>query len=60
MEIGDATARVEFDGGRYTLASVEADEGRRWRAGEVLLWLRDGEASVTVGDQIMVWGCRRR
>jgi len=53
-------ARVEFDGRRYTLAAVEADEGRRWRDGDVLLWLRNGEASVTVGDQVLAWGCRRR
>ncbi len=53
-------ARVEFDGRRYTLESLQAEEGRRWRDGEVLLWIRDGEASVTVGDQVMVWGCRRR
>jgi len=53
-------ARVEFDGRRYTLAAVEADEGRRWRDGDVLLWFRNGEASVTVGDQVLAWGCRRR
>ncbi|HZX24739.1 MAG TPA: MliC family protein [Woeseiaceae bacterium] len=60
VEITDAVARVEFDGRRYTLESLQAEEGRRWRDGEVLLWIRDGEASVTVGDQVMVWGCRRR
>ncbi|WP_405232957.1 MliC family protein [Lentisalinibacter salinarum] len=60
VEIADAMARVEFDGRRHTLAAVETDEGRRWRDGDVLLWIRDGEASVTVGDQVVVWGCRRR
>ncbi len=60
VEIADAVARVEFDGRRYSLASVEAEEGRRWRDGDVLLWIRDGEASVTVGDQVVAWGCRRR
>jgi len=39
---------------------VTAEEGRRWRSGDVLLWLRDDEASVTVGDQVVAWGCRRR
>lgn len=60
VEIGDDLAGVEFDGRRYTLASVETDDGRRWRDGDVLLWIRDGEASVTVGDQVVAWGCRRR
>jgi len=53
-------ARIEFDGRSYTLTSVAADEGRRWRDGDILLWIRDGEASVTVGDQVVAWGCRRR
>jgi len=60
VEIGDAVARIEFDGRSYTLTSVAADEGRRWRDGDILLWIRDGEASVTVGDQVVAWGCRRR
>jgi membrane-bound inhibitor of C-type lysozyme len=53
-------ALLEFDGRRYILPAVSAEEGRRWRSGDVLLWLRDDEASVTIGDQVVAWGCRRR
>jgi hypothetical protein len=51
---------LEFGGRRYNLPAVTAEEGRRWRSGDVLLWLRDDEASVTIGDQVVAWGCRRR
>jgi len=51
---------LEFDGRRYTLPAAAAGQGRRWRSGDVLLWLRDDEASVTIGDQVVAWGCRRR
>mgnify|MGYP000352616129 CR=1 FL=1 len=34
--------------------------GERWAADGVLLWIREDGASVTVGDQVIAWGCRRR
>ncbi len=60
VETRAGEALLEFDGRRYTLPQVTAEEGRRWRSGDVLLWLRDDEASVTIGDQVVAWGCRRR
>lgn len=60
VTLRDDTATVAFDDRRYVLARVEAPEGERWAADDVLLWIRKGEASVSVGDQVLVWGCRRR
>lgn len=60
VEIRGSEARLEFDGRRHVLPATEAETGSRWRSGDMLLWLRDGEASLTVGDQVVAWGCRRR
>ena len=60
VEIDPTEARLEFDGRRHTLPAVSAPEGRRWRSGDMMLWIRDGEASITIGDQVVAWGCRQR
>lgn len=53
-------ATLEFGERRVEVVRVEADYGERWAADGWLLWIRDGEASVTAGDQVLAWGCQRR
>lgn len=60
VEIDAAEVQLDYDGRRYTLPAAPAEQGRRWRSGDMLLWIRDGEASITIGDQVVAWGCRQR
>jgi membrane-bound inhibitor of C-type lysozyme len=60
LTIREDTATVRFDGRRHVLPRVAASDGERWTADGILLWIKDGEPSVTIGDQVLVWGCRAR
>lgn len=59
IEKGEDLATFEFGGRRYRLPSAETVSGERWQRGDVLLRIHGGEASLTIGDQVVAWGCHR-
>ncbi len=46
-------------GRRHRLPRVPSASGERWERDGVLLWTKGEEATVSIGDQVVAWGCRR-